>query len=61
MIFAASCSTYTFVLSACAVQTGGLGVHLTLDMGGGVRFGPDVEWIDAIDYTVSLVVQLCKA
>lgn len=31
---------------------GGLGVHLTLDMAGQARFGPDVEWIDAIDYTV---------
>ena len=26
---------------------GGLGVHLTFDMGGGARFGPDVEWIAA--------------
>ena len=25
---------------------GGLGVHLTLDLGGQARFGPDVEWID---------------
>lgn len=25
---------------------GGLGTHLTLDMAGRVRFGPDVEWID---------------
>ena len=32
---------------------GGLGVHLTYDMGGKARFGPDVEWIDAVDYTVS--------
>lgn len=31
---------------------GGLGVHLTLDLGGQARFGPDVEWIDRIDYTV---------
>jgi L-2-hydroxyglutarate oxidase LhgO len=31
---------------------GGLGVHLTLDLGGQARFGPDVEWIDAIDYSV---------
>jgi L-2-hydroxyglutarate oxidase LhgO len=30
----------------------GLGVHLTIDMGGGARFGPDTEWIDGIDYTV---------
>ena len=31
---------------------GGLGVHLTLDLAGQARFGPDVEWIDAIDYDV---------
>jgi L-2-hydroxyglutarate oxidase LhgO len=31
---------------------GGLGVHLTLDLGGQARFGPDVEWIEDIDYTV---------
>ncbi len=31
---------------------GGLGVHLTVDLGGQARFGPDVEWIDGIDYTV---------
>jgi L-2-hydroxyglutarate oxidase LhgO len=31
---------------------GGLGVHLTLDLGDQARFGPDVEWVDAIDYTV---------
>lgn len=33
-------------------EPGGLGVHLTLDMGGQARFGPDVEWIDGLDYTV---------
>jgi L-2-hydroxyglutarate oxidase LhgO len=31
---------------------GGLGVHLTLDLGGQARFGPDVEWIDTVDFTV---------
>ncbi|HTN12946.1 MAG TPA: NAD(P)/FAD-dependent oxidoreductase [Acetobacteraceae bacterium] len=31
---------------------GGLGVHLTIDLGGQARFGPDVEWIDSLDYTV---------
>lgn len=31
---------------------GGLGVHLTIDLGGQARFGPDVEWMDAIDYDV---------
>jgi hypothetical protein len=29
---------------------GYLGVHVTLDMGGQVRFGPDIEWIDSVDY-----------
>lgn len=37
-------------------EPGGLGVHLTLDLGGQARFGPDVEWLDdhqaEIDYTV---------
>lgn len=33
-------------------EPGGLGVHLTLDMGGQAKFGPDVEWIDAPDYEV---------
>jgi len=33
-------------------EPGGLGVHLTLDMAGQARFGPDVEWVDHIDYAV---------
>lgn len=33
-------------------EPGGLGVHLTLDLGGQIRFGPDVNWVDGIDYTV---------
>jgi L-2-hydroxyglutarate oxidase LhgO len=31
---------------------GGLGTHLTLDVAGNARFGPDVEWIDRVDYSV---------
>lgn len=38
-------------------EPGGLGVHLTLDLSGQARFGPDVEWLtgsqDDIDYTVA--------
>ncbi len=30
-----------------------LGIHATLDLAGQVRFGPDVEWVDAPDYQVS--------
>lgn len=42
-------------------EAGGLGVHLTLDMGGAARFGPDVEWLQTddparIDYAVSQTV-----
>jgi len=33
-------------------EPGGLGVHVTLDLGGQARFGPDVEWIERIDYGV---------
>lgn len=28
-------------------QDGGLGVHLTLDLGGQAKFGPDVQWLCA--------------
>lgn len=39
-------------------EAGGLGVHLTLDMGGGARFGANVEWLETndpaqIDYAVA--------
>ncbi|CAK9150184.1 unnamed protein product [Ilex paraguariensis] len=30
-------------------EDGGLGVHVTLDLNGQVKFGPDVEWIGGID------------
>ena len=33
-------------------EAAGLGVHLTLDLAGAARFGPDVEWVEAIDYRV---------
>lgn len=40
-------------------EAGGLGVHLTLDLQGRARFGPDVQWLTAdspaaLDYTVDL-------
>jgi L-2-hydroxyglutarate oxidase LhgO len=31
-------------------NSAGLGTHVTLDMRGGARFGPDVQWIEHIDY-----------
>jgi L-2-hydroxyglutarate oxidase LhgO len=33
-------------------EPGGLGIHLTLDLAGQARFGPDVQWVDAPDYDV---------
>jgi L-2-hydroxyglutarate oxidase LhgO len=30
-------------------EAAGLGVHLTLDMGGQAKFGPDVQWVDDPD------------
>ena len=35
-------------------EPGGLGVHLTLDLANQARFGPDVEWIEELDYGVSI-------
>lgn len=33
-------------------EPGGLGVHLSLDLAGQARFGPDVEWVQELDYRV---------
>jgi L-2-hydroxyglutarate oxidase LhgO len=33
-------------------EPGGLGVHVTLDLAGQARFGPDVEWVERIGYAV---------
>jgi L-2-hydroxyglutarate oxidase LhgO len=33
-------------------EPGGLGVHITLDLAGQARFGPDVEWVERISYEV---------
>lgn len=35
-----------------APESAGLGIHLTLDMGGQARFGPDVTWVDEPNYDV---------
>jgi L-2-hydroxyglutarate oxidase LhgO len=31
---------------------GHLGIHMTLDLKGAARFGPDLEWVDGVDYAV---------
>lgn len=33
-------------------EEAGLGVHVTIDMGGQCRFGPDIEWVEVVDYDV---------
>jgi len=33
-------------------EPGGLGVHITIDLVGRARFGPDVEWIDDLNYDI---------
>ena len=35
-------------------EKAGLGVHLTLDLGGQARFGPDTEWVEHEDYDVDI-------
>jgi L-2-hydroxyglutarate oxidase LhgO len=32
--------------------SGALGIHATLDMAGAVRFGPDIQWVDVLDYAM---------
>lgn len=39
----------TLIYPAPIPGHGGLGTHLTLDMAGRIRFGPDVEWTDSPD------------
>ena len=33
-------------------EAGGLGIHMTLDLAGQARFGPDMEWVASPDYAV---------
>ncbi len=42
-------SPFTHLVYPMAVA-GGLGVHVTLDLAGVARFGPDVRWLDAVNY-----------
>jgi L-2-hydroxyglutarate oxidase LhgO len=46
----ASSSPFRHLVYPIAAHSG-LGIHVTLDLSGCARFGPDVEWIDRVDYT----------
>jgi L-2-hydroxyglutarate oxidase LhgO len=46
---ASSPKTKHLIYPAPEPGLGGLGTHLTLDIGGRIRFGPDVEWVDNPD------------
>ncbi|CAN8103158.1 unnamed protein product [Discula destructiva] len=46
---ASSPKVSTLVYPAPTPGAGGLGTHLTLDLGGRIKFGPDVEWVDSAD------------
>ena len=45
-------SPFTRLVYPAPRAGGHLGIHLTLDLAGAARFGPDTEWVDAIDYAV---------
>lgn len=48
-------SPFTHLIYPVPEKTGaGLGVHATIDLGGQAKFGPDVEYTDSEDYSVSL-------
>jgi len=42
---------------------GHLGIHMTLDLAGAARFGPDQQWVQTVDYTVepARAAQFCEA
>ncbi|GLR77758.1 NAD(P)/FAD-dependent oxidoreductase (plasmid) [Azospirillum oryzae] len=42
-------------------EDGGLGVHLTLDLAGQARFGPDVQWLDHPDAAIDYIVDAKRA
>jgi L-2-hydroxyglutarate oxidase LhgO len=45
-------SPFTRLIYPVPSSGGHLGIHMTLDLGGAARFGPDFEWVEKIDYAV---------
>jgi 2-hydroxyglutarate dehydrogenase len=58
---ASSPSTKHLIYPAPEPGLGGLGTHLTLDISGRIRFGPDVEWVDSPDNLMVNDAQLPQA
>jgi len=46
-------SPFNHLLYPVPDESAGLGIHLTLDLGGQARFGPDVEWVERLNYDVA--------
>ena len=42
-------SPFSYLIYPLPIE-GGLGIHATNDLGGAARFGPDVTWVDEVDY-----------
>lgn len=45
----APCSRLVYPVPDPNAPLAGLGVHLTVDLGGQAKFGPDVQWVDSLD------------
>ncbi|HTD72544.1 MAG TPA: NAD(P)/FAD-dependent oxidoreductase [Steroidobacteraceae bacterium] len=45
-------SPFTRLVYPAPRAGGHLGIHLTIDLAGTARFGPDTEWVEVIDYAV---------
>jgi L-2-hydroxyglutarate oxidase LhgO len=45
-------SPFTRLVYPAPRAGGHLGIHLTIDLAGAARFGPDTEWVDTMDYAV---------
>jgi L-2-hydroxyglutarate oxidase LhgO len=45
-------SPFSHLIYPLPRESGHLGIHMTLDLAGTARFGPDMQWVDRVDYTV---------
>jgi L-2-hydroxyglutarate oxidase LhgO len=55
-------SPFSRLIYPAPPATGGhLGIHMTLDLAGTARFGPDLQWLDEVDYAVDYAVDAKRA